>query len=657
METLKYMEDLFGVNWHNKILKDDDIDIVIKNYQKQLLHFVINQYSTNEPVYHHHLFMALLYKSLDIGINIDSSYIFLISDITEYKDLLIYFVSQISKNDFLYDKVVKQLLEIGEEKNEFDYTNASIDDIETRIQDLFRKLVLALNEQPRVFMKKYIAMRKEVSLYEYSNTVTLYTKLLYRLALELCEEEIASELCKYENCHEELMTYITDTNEFYMINDDKSKKDVRNMSRFELFSRRSIYECSVFEELLIENKHEELSFVINKFKVSNVLHIKNYMNKRLFDYAKTDETVINLILSCNNEGTIVKNALCIAKGESIMDKQFRLVRENNKLQYKNLEILFTYLEDSSRTLEQCNAIFGIHKKRIADIIKSKLNETSGGYKLYIPKLHFYVCLLEIFWKTGTLDEESNVVFKLLNSIIYEDLKNFIKDYAKVRYRFQSVISELYGLPINVKLKYVSYTFHYLFLFGAMRMRNVENAKCIIDEIIDRCGIHNLRILVPQTMVKSEVTSYALSKMIESGYEVWREFVPNSWFTPNMVNDLLDKCKITNNFSNVEFVIKNCEEACSHPEMKKSVREEMYKYRWLLWLYFILLLSCIIKSGFWFCVCVSFLNEVLSVFYFMYNITYELKHVRILDNLEIAKLCLKIKQMHSRVHKLFHTGRR
>lgn len=328
----------------------------------------------------------------------------------------------------------------------------------------------------------------------------------------------------------------------------------------------------------------------------------------------------------------------------ILNARLRMLQDEDDGQYWNLQLLMNCLETYP------------HVGNAADIVKKLFLQTWSKYNnvLYIPKIHYTIALVEIFWRTGVTCKENNIVFKLLNAVLSNDAYVFSMLYDTLS-SFCDEIKKLYKLDDEETISYVTNSFVYLFLFAAMRM-TVDTE--IIDELLETKCFISLEPIVPENMRLTPMAEYALTKMIDLGYEISRKNFPRQWFSDEYMKKLLDSriddgvvdCKFILPYYNYDVDVKSLEDdhvfnedfevfelfvngyyGADHPVVERIMRLKCWKYVAVVLAYFMGLLF-MLGSPFG-------LVFVMMREYFLYKVYY--RGVYLESKMNLFEICMTL----------------
>lgn len=303
------------------------------------------------------------------------------------------------------------------------------------------------------------------------------------------------------------------------------------------------------------------------------------MGKTLLDYvleANNNQHLMSFLMTVPTEYTnstqkpkhhmMLKNSLyhdhrTEENDKSLIEFHLNVIDKNDGSDPYNLDNLFYLFEEIGiYTSEQTK-----ENQFIKDIIKKVMEEESekfdGQHELRLPRKHFLVGILMIYWKSEVLNEDpskSNVkiftkkgflFFKLLSHIIKKQEQKFHNIFAEEMRNIEKSFLEVYQLESTYDNKHqhedgenifhfyekYSANFTYILLYAAIK----TNQKNVVDHIFKYNNFLITEPTFPLNIESDEIHRHTMVKFLENKYEIGRDTLPRNWITHDVLEKFLN----------------------------------------------------------------------------------------------------------------------
>lgn len=267
----------------------------------------------------------------------------------------------------------------------------------------------------------------------------------------------------------------------------------------------------------------------------------------------------------------------------LLEYHLCLIDENNRMDYENNKILLYLLEEMNQFCPKRMGKENFFEKICERIFNEKAEDFDGHHELKLPRKHFYIGLMMIYWnhcvdfkqnrpsifrrlskpedviiKSGT---ESIPFFNLLSLILNKQEAEFIEKFPDEIEKMEKSFKHVYGLPQNYDRQNVeeeeeifhfyekySTNFCFILLYAAIK----TNQKDVIRKIFEYNNFLICCPEFPENMKTEDIHYFTMNMFLESKYELGRDNIPRQWMPQNVFREYLDS-RITccNNFYKID----------------------------------------------------------------------------------------------------------
>ncbi|CAG9801252.1 unnamed protein product [Chironomus riparius] len=380
----------------------------------------------------------------------------------------------------------------------------------------------------------------------------------------------------------------------------KNTPEIRRL----LFGRATLEGSSLFEIILSNNLFcDIIEYIWNEFGLwekPEILSLKNYNQKFLMDYvleAKHDMHFIRfLMVPVSKEYEkiqrpihymMLKNSLFydtsnIINSENsanqtnvpikcIFEYEMSLIDQNETKDYENLQNFLYLLEEIYQYCPDKNGKNKFFVDFLKQIISEKKETFNKEHELKMPRKHFYIGLMMIYWgyyikfrKIGrefsielhgpseedvvTLNESIETIpfFEILSLIIQKKEDEVIKGLTYFYENMEKLYLSTYNIESNYSMDgdpdeifhfYEKYStnFSFIFVYAAIKtnQKNIMNAIFEYNHFLISCPSF------PQNMKADDIHCDTVAKFIENRYELGRGDLPKHWISQKMLKNFLD----------------------------------------------------------------------------------------------------------------------
>jgi len=289
-------------------------------------------------------------------------------------------------------------------------------------------------------------------------------------------------------------------------------------------------------------------------KIQQPLHFMMLKNSLFYDTSISRSIYKNVQVKC------------------FFEYQMDLIDRNFIEDHENLKNVLYLLEEIHQYCPDKNGRNNFFVELVKQIFSEKVEEFDKKNEPKMPKKHFYIGLMMIYWsyfinfeqigehfaialhnkstsEKDILKKSSKTIpfFEILSLIIRENEDKIIKGLSTFYENMENLYLSIYNIPSNYTMDaenkeiifhyYEKYStnFSFIFLYAAIK----TNQKKIMEAVFEYSNFLISCPTFPQNMKAEDIHSDTVAKFIENRYEIGRGDLPKHWISHKMANSFLD----------------------------------------------------------------------------------------------------------------------
>lgn len=324
---------------------------------------------------------------------------------------------------------------------------------------------------------------------------------------------------------------------------------------------------------------------MQKSLIDYVLETKN--NRHLMSFLMTVPTEYAKTTQKPKHHMMLKNSLYYdhrtdENDKSLIEFHLNVIDKNDGSDPYNLDNLFYLFEEIGIYTSEQTKKSQFIRSIIEKVMKEKSEKFDGQHELRLPRKHFLIGILMIYWKCEVekeqiirpdSDNEDEIIdcadyqenptkckiksftnkgflfFKLLyltinkheeefHKIFAEEMKNIEKSFAEV-YQLESTYDNKHQHADreNIFHFYEKYSanFIYVLLYAAIK----TNQEKIVDDIFKYNNFLITEPTFPSNIEPDEIHRHTMLKFLENKYEIGRDTLPRNWISHEVLEKFLN----------------------------------------------------------------------------------------------------------------------
>jgi hypothetical protein len=233
---------------------------------------------------------------------------------------------------------------------------------------------------------------------------------------------------------------------------------------------------------------------------------------------------------------------------SLVDFHLKCIDDNDGSEYQVLQHVMYLFEEIKMYSGEQNVRNAYIRAVIDNVLKEQPKKFEAGSELQLPRKHFFIGLLMIYWQLEVTSDDMSYL-KLLKLIINGKRRDFSKSFETEMIKMAEDFTNVYDLDsmydnrhqesdqmelFHYHEKYIT-NFLFVFLYAAL----VTDQENIMDIIFKHEHFLITEPTFPLNMVPKNIHQKCMIKFLNSKYELGRDTLPGTWVTTEALKLFLD----------------------------------------------------------------------------------------------------------------------
>lgn len=289
-------------------------------------------------------------------------------------------------------------------------------------------------------------------------------------------------------------------------------------------------------------------------------------NRHLMSFLMTVPTKYTNSTQKSKHHMMLKNALyhdhrTDENDKSLIEYHLNVIDKNDGSDPYNLGNLFYLFEEIGIYTSEQTKEDQFIRNIMLNVIKEESEKFDGLHELRLPRKHFLVGILMIYWTSEDLKNSLSLFkiknfmykgflfFKLLYLIINNQEQEFCKVFAEEMRNIEKSFLDVYQLESTYDCKHqnengenifhfyekYSANFMYILLYAAIK----TNQKQVVDHIFKYNNFLITEPTFPSNIEPDEIHHHTMIKFLENKYEIGRDTLPRNWITHEVLEKFLN----------------------------------------------------------------------------------------------------------------------